>query len=81
MFMKYADLIRKNDAATEEQASSINFWFPIKCDMCPLLDAYNKFVAEQKEKDKDYKPRELRPVEMEMVIRKATAVIKDALEK
>ena len=81
MFMKYADLTRKNDAATEEQSEAISFFFPVKCNMCPLLDAYNGFVKEQKRKDPDFVPRELRPVEMEMVIRRATPIIKKALEK
>lgn len=68
MFMKYADLLRKNDAATEEQTEAINFYFPLKCSQCPLLATYN---SEQKKVG----GRELRPVEIEGVIRKAREII------
>ena len=54
MFMKYADLTRKNDQKTEEIADTINFYFPVKCHQCPLLFAYNEFVK----KIKDIKPNE-----------------------
>jgi len=73
MFMKYADLLRKNDAATEEQTEAINFYFPVKCSMCPLLDAYNKHM--EKLRDSGEPAREIRPVEMEGVIRKSKEYI------
>lgn len=74
MFMKYADLLRKNDAATEEQTESINFYFPVKCTQCPLLDEYNKYV--RKLRSEGQKEREIRPVEMEGIIRAAGIKIK-----
>lgn len=75
MFMKYADLTRKNDQKTEEIADTINFYFPVKCHQCPLLFAYNEFVKKKKTND------ELRPVEMEGIIRGAAPIIKKAKEK
>lgn len=78
MFMKYADLLRKNDAATEEQTESINFYFPVKCSQCPLLDAYNKYI--EKLRADGEQEREIRPVEMEGIIRKSKAYI-DKIEK
>lgn len=75
MFMKYADLTRKNDQKTEEIADTINFYFPVKCHQCPLLFAYNEFVKKKKTND------ELRPVEMEGIIRSAAPIIKKAKEK
>lgn len=75
MFMKYADLTRKNDQKTEEITDTINFYFPVKCQQCPLLFAYNEFVKKKKTND------ELRPVEMEGIIRGAAPIIKKAKEK
>lgn len=69
MFMKYADLLRKNDQSTEEQTDAIHFYFPVKCDQCPLLSAYNEYVRHLKEQGEA--SREIRPVEMEGIIRKA----------
>lgn len=74
MFMKYADLTRKNDAATEESTDAINFYFPIKCDQCPLLTAYNDFLRRNKTK-------EVRPVEMERIIRLSHSIIKKAIKE
>ena len=75
MFMKYADLTRKNDQKTEEMTEAINFYFPIKCHQCPLLIAYNDFMKENNT------GKELRPVEMEAIIRKAAPIIKKAQKK
>lgn len=35
MFMKYADLIRKNDTATKEE-DPVRIYLPAKCDQCPV---------------------------------------------
>ena len=74
MFMKYADLTRKNDAVTEEAMDAIQFYFPVKCNQCPLFDSYNAFMRENKRK-------EIRPVEMEAVIKNAETVMKKARKK
>lgn len=74
MFMKYADLTRKNDAVSEEAMDSFNFYFPVKCNQCPLFDEYNNF-------QKQNKGREIRPVEMEGIVRNATLLMEKARKK
>lgn len=74
MFMKYADLTRKNDAATDEATEQFNFYFPIKCNQCPLFDAYKSYLKQNKQK-------ELRPVEIEAVIRNAAPIMEKARKK
>ena len=74
MFMKYADLTRKNDAVTEEAMDAMQFYFPVKCNQCPLFDTYNAFMRESKKK-------EIRPVEMDEIIRKAAPIIEKARKK
>ena len=74
MFMKYADLTRKNDAATDEATEQFNFYFPIKCNQCPLFDAYKSYLKQNKKK-------ELRPVEIEAVIRNAAPIMEKARKK
>ena len=74
MFMKYADLTRKNDAATDEAMDAMQFYFPVKCNQCPLFDSYNTFMRENKRK-------EIRPVEMDDVIRKAETIMEKAKKK
>ena len=74
MFMKYADLTRKNDAATEEAMDSFKFYFPVKCNQCPLFDAYNTFRKQKGD-------REIRPVEMDGIIRNAAPIMEKARKK
>ena len=77
MFMKYADLTRKNDQKTEDVAESINFYFPLKCHQCPFLIAHNDWMRENNRK----KGEEIRPVEMEAIIRAAWPIIEKARKK
>lgn len=74
MFMKYADLTRKNDAATEESMDAFSFYFPVKCNQCPLFDSYNAFRRQ-------HKNQEIRPVEMEAIIRNAAPIMEKARKK
>ena len=74
MFMKYADLTRKNDAATNEAMDSFRFYFPVKCNQCPLFYAYNEWVSQKGQ-------REIRPVEMDGIIRNAAPMIERAKKK
>lgn len=74
MFMKYADLTRKNDAVTEEAMDAITFYFPVKCNQCPLFDTYNAFMRKKKE-------REVRPVEMDGIIRESAKIMEKARKK
>lgn len=71
LYAKYNDIKKENEQGTESENDNINFFFPIKCNQCPLLSSYNKFRKENGE-------RELRPVEMERVIRIADRIIKSA---
>lgn len=73
MFMKYADLTRKNDTATEDAAEAMQFYFPVKCNQCPLLDAYNSYVKRNRNEGS-----EVRPVEMEAIIKEAAPIMKKA---
>lgn len=68
LFVKYNDIKLKSDMGTDDEDDSISFVFPLKCNQCPLLAAYN----EERRKAGD---RELKPVEMEHVIRTAGEVI------
>lgn len=79
MFMKYADLTRKNDTATEEVTEAMSFYFPLKCNQCPLLDSYNAYIRMQKEQGNN-DVHEVRPVEMEAIIRAAQPIMKKAQE-
>jgi len=74
MFMKYADLTRKNDAAVDEAMDAIQFYFPVKCNQCPLFDSYNAFRRENRKK-------EIRPVEMEGIVREAEPIMEKARKK
>ena len=45
--MKYSDLMGyKKEEMAEEAVDNINFFFPLKCNQCPLLYAYNKAMEE-----------------------------------
>lgn len=72
--MKYSDLMgyKKEDAG--DTRDTIMFAFPIKCYQCPLLYSYNEYRKQNGE-------RELRPVEMDRVIRQAADIIKKAARK
>lgn len=46
MFVRYADLIRKNDTQTNEDDDPVKIYLPMKCSMCP---AKTEFDAKHKE--------------------------------
>lgn len=67
--MKYADLMGfKGNEVEDSSMENISFFFPLKCNQCPLLMSYNEAMKERGEK-------EIRPVEMGRVIERAKAVI------
>lgn len=72
--MKFSDLMGYKKEDTGDTKDSIMFAFPIKCYQCPLLHAYNEYRKDNGEK-------ELRPVEMDRVIRQADTIIKKATKK
>lgn len=47
MFVRYADLIRKNDTRVSEDDDPVRIYLPMKCSMCALRDAHD---AENKQK-------------------------------
>ena len=51
MFVRYADLIRKNDTQTTEDDDPVRIYLPAKCSMCPL-----KMEFDLKEQQKSEKP-------------------------
>lgn len=74
MFMKYADLIRRNEQGTEDVTDAISFGLPLKCNQCPLLYSYNEEMRRQED------GKEIRPVEMERVIRLSRKIIQAAAD-
>lgn len=68
LFVRYNDIKLKSEVETDEDDDRISFVFPIKCNQCPLLSAYNSTV-------KANGGRELKPIEMERVIRLAKDII------
>lgn len=74
LFAKYNDIKRESEQTVNNEQDSITFAFPIKCYQCPLLFQYNEYRKENGE-------RELRPVEMERVIKLADSIIKKAKKK
>lgn len=71
LFAKYNDIKTKSEQVAEESTDAIHFYLPIKCHQCPLFDAYNEYRKSNDEK-------EVRPVEMESIIRKADKIIRAA---
>lgn len=42
MFLRYADLIRKNDTQTADDDNPVRIYLPMKCNMCPLKKAHDE---------------------------------------
>lgn len=70
LFAKYNDIKTKNETGDEEENDNISFVFPLKCNQCPLLVEYNKYV-------KEHGGQEIKPIEMQRVM----AAAKDVIEK
>lgn len=41
MFVRYADLIRKNDTQTAGDDDPVRIYLPMKCNICPIKKAYD----------------------------------------
>ena len=74
LFAKYNDIKKESEQTSSNVQDSVLFAFPIKCYQCPLLHTYNEYRKENGEK-------ELKPVEMERVIKLADDIIKKAMKK
>ena len=71
LYAKYNDIRKENEQGTEDETDTINFMFPLKCNQCPLLFAYN----EEMKKCTNEKGDIIRPVEMNRVIKLAHRII------
>lgn len=68
--MKYADIMGyKREEADEGGEETIHFFFPLKCNQCPLLQSYNEEMAKR--------GKSIRPVEMGAVIDNAQKLIEN----
>lgn len=73
LFAKYNEIKAKNEQGAEDDTDTINFVFPLKCNQCPLLYAYNEFRKENNIK-------EVRPVEMGRIMSISHKIIQAAMD-
>lgn len=71
LYAKYNDIKKENEQENTDGTDAINFVLPLKCNQCPLLIAYNDFLKRNGNK-------EIKPVEMERIIRTAHNSIQTA---
>lgn len=50
LFAKYNDIRRESEQGIDDDFEAINFYFPIKCDQCPLMVAHKEKNDEKSEK-------------------------------
>ena len=74
LYAKYNDIKKESEQTVSKEQDSVMFAFPIKCYQCPLLNMYNEFRSKNGDK-------EIRPVEMERIIKLADGIIKKATKK
>lgn len=73
LYAKYNDIRKESEQESFDGTDSINFVFPLKCHQCPLLYAYNDYLARNGEK-------EIRPVEMGRIMGVANKIIQAAMD-
>lgn len=71
LFSKYNEIKTKTEQGVEDETDNINFVFPLKCNQCPLLYAYNDYLKQIGEK-------EVRPVEMGRIMKLTHKIIQAA---
>lgn len=71
LFSKYNEIKTKTEQGVEDDTDYINFVFPLKCNQCPLLYAYNDYLKQLGEK-------EVRPVEMGRIMKLTHKIIQAA---
>ena len=76
LYAKYNDIKKESEQSDNDSTDSINFVFPLKCNQCPLLYAYNEEIK----KSKDESNKIIRPVEMGRVIRLSRKIIQAAID-
>ncbi len=75
LFMRYDEIRQRNIVEPEQdETDNINFVFPLKCSMCPFYASFNEMLY-------DDVGKEIRPLEMDSIIRKAVKMAyPDAVE-
>lgn len=73
LFAKYNDIKRENEQSVIDDSDNISFFFPLKCNQCPLLYAYNDYMKKHGENG-------LKPVEMDRIMRLSKTIIKAATD-
>lgn len=76
LYAKYYDIKKESEQGTEDDTDAISFYFPAKCNQCPLLYAYN----EEMKKCMDENGKIIRPVEMGRVIKLSHKIIQAAMD-
>ena len=71
LYAKYNDIRKESEQDGTDGTDSISFVFPLKCDRCPLLYAYNDYLRENGR-------NEVRAVEMGRIIMLADKIIQAA---
>lgn len=81
LLMKLADLQQMKKDLTSLDDDPVQFFLPLACEKCPLLQNYNEFLAE---KNRDLPPDkwdlEVRPDEMQRIIEQSHTIIKKMRE-
>lgn len=81
LLMKLADLQQMKKDLTSLDEDPVQFFLPLACEKCPLLQNYNEFLAE---KNRDLPPDkwdlEVRPDEMQRIIEQSHTIIKKMRE-
>ena len=67
LYAKYNDIKKENEQDTNDDTDNINFFFPVKCNQCPLLYAYNDYL-------KNHGDKEIRSVEMGRIMSLARCI-------
>lgn len=71
LYAKYNDIKKESEQDMTDETDSINFVFPIKCNQCPLLYAYNDYLKENN-------LQEVKPVEMGRIMSISHRIIQAA---
>lgn len=64
LYAKYNDIRKENEQGTEDETDTVNFFFPIKCNQCPLWIELNKMLEQNGDK-------KIPAVEMDSIIRES----------
>ena len=79
LMAKYNDIRNENKKDIKDPNNDpVQFFFPIACEKCPLLQRYNQFLKNRNEgKPRDQWDVELKPDEMQRIIESADRTIKN----